>query len=150
MSTNRRRLAPGRSWPLRRSLIESVLAEHGAPHLTKISGMTGVSRSGGAEMTVRWHPGRPGYLAGWGGGPKCVELSFPTVASSERAAAERALVIEALPALANSLRCAPMRSDALRCAPMRSDAPEGWKVLLHHRTWTWNGERVEESGDDVP
>ena len=82
MGTHRRRLARGRSWPLRRSLIESVLAEHGAPHLTTISGVSGASRSGRAGMTVRWHPGRPGYPDGWGGGPEYVALSFSSVASS--------------------------------------------------------------------
>jgi hypothetical protein len=136
MGTHRRRLPQGRSWPLRPSQIVDVLAELEAPQPTQIT-KSGTARTDTVTLIVRWQPESWGPFASWEGGDEQVWVSFNSAPSDVRADVERAMLSEAIPALAEWLRRA-------------STAPEGWRVLEHRHDWTWAAGRIISSGDDVP
>ena len=137
MGSHRRRLPKGRSWPLRPSQIAEVLAELGAPQPTRIWKNAGPATTETVILRVLWWPEPNRYFGSWAGGDEHVTVSFNSAPSEVRADVERAMLSEAIPALAEWLRRA-------------SAAPEGWRVLEHSHSWTWAAGRIISSGDDVP
>ena len=117
-------------------LVET-LTDLGAPQPSHIYKGSGNLRARTVSLYVHWHPRRSRWSKPWGGGDESVDVVFTSAPSEVRSEVERALLTEAVPALADWLRRA-------------STAPEGWRILKHHRRWTWADGQVEASGDDPP
>jgi hypothetical protein len=137
MGTRRRRLSRGRSWPLREARLVETLADLGAPRPSVIYKSLGNIKSRTVDLAVHWNPRRSWWSDPWQGGDEHVYLRFNSAPSEVRSEVERALLSDAVPALADWLKRA-------------STAPEGWRILKHDRTWTWADGQVRASGDDPP
>src|SRR5262249_29878903 len=92
--------------------------------------------NGDPVVTLDWSPRRSPWEEPWEGGDEYVTVSFTSVLSTQRTAAEEAYLRDTIPELAVWLVRA-------------SVAPEGWRILRHRRVWTWRSGRVEASGDEV-
>lgn len=136
MGTHRRRQPQGRSWPLRPAQVAELLAELGAPQPSYISAW-GTARTVYVTLSASWRPEPGPHSSAWEGGDEHVWVSFNSAPSEVRAEVERAMLVEAVPALADWLRRA-------------AQAPEGWKIMRHRWTWTWRHGEVTVSGDDLP
>ena len=120
---------------MRQSEVAELLAERGAPQPTSIVRFVGTNTPRG-HLTVLWRPRAGRVLAqGWEGGDENVLVQFSSVPTSDRPRVEQAFRRDVIPELAEWLRRA-------------SDAPEGWRILSHKRSWTWDDGAISTSGDE--
>src|SRR5580704_6033421 len=138
MTPSRSDLPAGRSWPLRKSEVESALAEAGLPEVSDVRQYVPFEPRSGPHRTpelvdrlpdgyvihVDWEPTAGRGIAAWSDGPEVVTVWMRDVPSAQKPAITQSLKEQVLPELVTWLRAAQA-------------APEGWKILRHRHAWGW-------------